>query len=142
MIYQTTKGIDKNIRKSGCYFLDLLRIFEIVSKYTLSVSEVNQVFKLCVRVGYIGGDGFIKEDAAKGISQVVSGLTGKHVYIKRVFEESQHNFLIGKYVWEDTHFILMPGPMNSEYDPWSADGSQTVKKGKFHSPRYFYAEAI
>lgn len=142
MIYQTTDGIDARIRKSGCYFLSILRILEIVTGYSFSVKVVNQIFKISVKVGYIRDDGFIKEEAAQGIAQVASGLTGKHVYAKRVFEESDHNFVIGKYVWKDSHFILMPGPLNDTYDPWSEDGSQTVKNGKFHSPRYFFAEVI
>lgn len=142
MVYQTTDGIDPAIRKSGCYFLCILRIFELVTKHILTVPQVNKIFKLCARVGYIGDDGYMKEDAAQGVAQIASGLTGSHAYICRVFESGQHNFLVGKYVNSSTHFILMPGPLNKEYDPWSEDGSNTVKTGKFHSPRYYYAEDL
>lgn len=142
MIYQTTDGIDPAIRKSGCYFLSVLKIFETLTKQTLTVDQVNKIFNLCDRVGYIGSDGFMKEDAGKGVSQIASGLTGKHAHIRRVFESGEHNFLIGKYVNTGPHFILMPGPLNREYDPWSANGSNTVKNGKFHSARYYYGEEL
>lgn len=142
MIYQTTKNIDPEIKKSGCYFLSVLRIYEILTKCNLTVEEVNRIFNLCARVGYIGSDGFMKEDAGKGVSQIASGLLNKHAHIRRVFESDGHNFLIGKYVNSITHFILMPGPLNDKYDPWSANGSNTVKNGKFHSPRYYYGEIL
>jgi hypothetical protein len=142
MVYQTTKDIDPAIRKSGCYFLCIIRIFEIITKQDLTVSEVNKIFNLCDRVGYIGSDGYMKEDAAQGVAQVASGLIKKHAYIKRVFEDNSHNFCVGKYVNSSTHFILMPGPENKEYDPWSSNGSNTVKTGKFHSPRYYLGEKI
>ncbi len=142
MIYQTTKDVDPDIRKSGCYFLSILRIFEILTKHNLTVDEVNSIFDLCVRVGYIGDDGYMKENAGQGVSQIASGLIGKHAYIRRVFESGNHNFLIGKYVNSATHFILMGGPLNKEYDPWSSNGSNTVKHGKFHSPRYYYGEEL
>lgn len=142
MLYQTSKGIDPEIRKSGCYFLSVLRIFEILTKHDLTIEEVNKIFNLCCRVGYIGDDGFMKEDAGQGVSQIASGILNKHAHIRRVFESSNHNFLIGKYVNSITHFILMPGPENKEYDPWSSNGSNTVKTGKFHSPRYYYGEEL
>ena len=142
MIYQTTKGIDPAIRKSGCYFLSVLRIWEILTEHALSVDEVNQIFHISGKVGFIGLDGFMKEGAGKGVSGVASGLTNKHAYLKRVGEKEKHNFLIGKYKHTGIHFILMPGPLNKEYDPWSADGSNTVKKGKFHSSRYYFGEKV
>jgi hypothetical protein len=142
MVYQTTKDIDPAIRKSGCYFLCIIRIFELITKQDLTVSEVNKIFNLCDRIGYIGSDGYMKEHAGQGVSQVASGLTKKHADIRRVFESDNHNYLIGKYVNTSTHFILMPGPENKEYDPWSNNGSNTVKHGKFHSPRYYRGEAL
>jgi len=140
--YQTTTGVDPAIRKSGCYFLCVLRIFEILTGQELTVKQVNKIFKLCDKVGYIGPDGYMKEEAGQGVSQVASGLTKKHAHIRRVFESSEHNFLVGKYVNSSTHFILMPGPLNKEYDPWSSNGSKTVKTGKFHSPRYYFGEVL
>ncbi len=142
MIYQTTKGIDPAIRKSGCYFLCIIRIFEIMTNQELTVEQVNKIFKLSVKADYIGDDGYMKENAGNGISQVASGLTKKHADIRRVFESDGHNFLVGKYIKKITHFILMPGTLNHEYDPWSSNGSNTVKNGKFHSPRYYYGEAL
>lgn len=142
MIYQTTKGIDPAIKKSGCYFLSVLRIFEVLTNQELTVDQVNKIFQLCDRIGYIGSDGFMKEDAGQGVSQIASGFTGDHAHIRRVFESGSHNFCIGKYVNHSTHFILMPGPDNKEYDPWSNNGSNTVKTGKFHSPRYYYGELL
>ena len=150
MIYQTTKGVHRILRKSGCYFMDILRIFELVTEYVLSVKDVNAIFKLCVKCGYIGNnngeldneDTYLIKDAAKGISQIASGLTGQHCYIKRVVNEGDHNFMIGKYVHTGPHFILMPGPLNHEYDPWSKEGSRTVREGTFHSPRYYYGEKL
>jgi hypothetical protein len=142
MIYQTTKGIDPAIKKSGCYFLSILRIYEIITGAVLTVDAVNKIFQIASRVGYISATGFIKEDAGKGIAQIASGLLNKHCYIRRVEKDDSYNFIIGKYVHTGTHFILMPDTKNEEYDPWSSSGSNTVKNGKFHSPRYYFAEAI
>lgn len=141
MVYQTDKGIDPRIRESGCYFLCIVRIIEILTGVSFTVEQINDIFKLSARVGYIGEDGFMKEDAGKGVSQIASGLTGANAYVRRVFESGEHNFMVGKYVNHYTHFILMPGTHNKEYDPWSANGSKTVKEGKFHSPRYYFGEA-
>lgn len=143
MVYQTTEGIDPRIRKSGCYFLSVLRIVEILTKTNYSVEDVNRVFKACERMGYIGANGYMKEHAGKGVAQICAGLHGDFCYLKRVFENEKHNFLIGKYHLNGgDHFILMPGPGVAQYDPWSPEGSNTVKNGKFHSPRYYWGEAI
>lgn len=143
MIYQTTPGLLLQIKKTGCYFLCVLRIFEIITKHSLTVNEVNKIFELSVKVKYISKKGFMKIKASRGVAQIASGYINKHVYLKKVNEIQNHNFLIGGYNnKKDFHFILMPGPLNKVYDPWSPEGSNTVENGKFHSYRYHYGEAI
>lgn len=142
MVYQTTEGVDPKIRKSGCYWRDVLRIYEILTGVILSVLQVNEIYNLCVSVGYIGDDGWMKEEAGKGVAQIASGYIGKHAYIKRVFNASDSNFVISKYVLTGPHFSLEAGILNKFFDPWSANGSNTRKNGTFDSYRYYFGEAI
>lgn len=141
MVYQITEGVDPSVRKSGCYYRAVLRIVEILIGITFTISQVNRIFQLCVKIGYIGADGWMKEDAGKGVAQVASGLVKEHCYLKRVSKDSA-NFTISKYTLYGPHFSLEKGDLNEFFDPWSEKGSNTRKNGKLDSYRYFYGEKI
>lgn len=142
MVYQTTEGVDPIIRKAGCYWRDVLRIFEILTKTLLTVDQVNEIFQLCITAGFIGSTGWMKEEAGKGVAGIASGYTGNHCYIKRVFNAEDANFIISKHTLNGPHFSLEKGPLNALFDPWSAAGSNTRSNGKLDSFRYYFGEAI
>ena len=150
MMYQTTEGIDERLHLEGCYFFSVLRIFEVLTGYALSVKEVNMIFRQALEVGFIGhekyGPCYMKERAVSRVLRIASALTHYHVSGRRVELEKDSNFKIGKYVRRTSggkavsHFVLMDGLYNTFYDPWSEEGSRTVREGVFHSPRYIFAE--
>ena len=150
MKYQVNKELHPDIRKWGCYFLSILRIYEIVSKKDLSVNEVNNIYKVGKRAGFLGEEAYVNAKGISGIASVASGLTGKHVYIKRTDSNSVYNFLISKHVRTTnsgklvSHFVLvdMDDPLKIIYDPWSSAGSKTGREGKSHSYRYIFGEMV
>ena len=101
MIYQTTSGILDGIHHAGCFYLSNIRIFEIVTGYFFTAQEVNHIYEICQKVGYIGKggnkEGFLNKNAVRGIGNVASGLTGYGCYMKQVNNNSSFNFVIARY---------------------------------------------
>ena len=144
MIFQTTKGIDKDLKSWGCYFLSLLRIYEKVAKIELDVDTVNMIYRLCRQVGYIGPEAFIKTGGVKGIAQIASAVTTKGVYM--VLDDDHYNYTIGRWSRRldsgkpNSHFVLMSQSGDVEYDPWP--NSKTVREGKLMDERKILAEVV
>ena len=151
IVYQTTPGLDKEIASEGCYFRVVLKIVEIITGINFTVDQINKIYRVCFRVGYVGNKIspiYLNERAINGIAQVASGMTGNHVFMKRVFDNDHYNFRAGLYTrltnsgGKVFHFVLMPGPLTEGWDPWSESGSRTAKIGTFDSSRLIMAEAI
>ena len=142
MIYQTSKDVNPSIRKSGCYFRVVLRIVEILIEHIFSAEEMNMIFDMCDRVDYIDGEGWMKEDAGQGVSQIASGIMHKHCHVRRISDPSKCNFLVAKYVKDGPHFVLEDGDLNEFFDPWSENGSNTHKNGILDSYRYYFGEKL
>jgi len=149
VIYQTTKGLDPALAKTGCYFLSVIYVVEEIMKKAFTVGEVNTIFKLAKKVHYVGEDAYMKHKAAQGIAQIASGFKKEDVYMKRVQRDDRHNYTIGHYRRRSKssgafhhHFVVMGGLAKVEFDPWSAEGSRTVREGDLMDHRYFFVEEV
>ncbi len=154
MIYQTSKDVLEWIHKSGCKVLSTLRIFEIVSGYSFTVNEVNTIYEVAQKVGYIGkgrgpkGEGYVNEHGTRGLGQIASAESKFPIYMEQVDSNSPYQFIIAEFARVTTnnvrvtHFPLVSidKPTIVSYDPWSASGSKTVREGKIIGYRYIYAE--
>ena len=149
MFYQTDPELNYNA-KSDCYVFDILKIHELVGKHEFSYYDIKQIRKLTVRADFIGEDGYINAKGISGISTTASGLTGRHVYIKRVTIDDPFNFLIAEFGRKLSngdpvrHFNLMEidAPELVQWDPWSKVGARTTQIGKIIGFRYIFAEVI
>ena len=146
MIYQTTKGLHPMLKSFGCYFLALLRIMEILAGISLSVNQVNKIFKLAKRAGFVGEEAFINKGGAGGMAVLFSAITGVDIYMAFVNSQSDYNFIIAR--WSrlirpdvyNSHFVLMEGALEVEYD--SYPNSKTVRVGAIMDYRYYHGEAV
>jgi hypothetical protein len=136
--------------KSDCYLFDILKIHEIVGKHTFTRDQIKNLRKVSVRTKFIGEDGYLNAKGISGLATVASGLTGVHVYIKRVTNNDPFNFLIGEFGRALSggrhvrHFNLMEmdAPELVQWDPWSKAGARTTGIGKIVGFRYLFAELL
>jgi len=149
MIYQTDTRLRLEARDDECYLFVLLKIFEDLTKYNFSVDEIDKMHEILVKLEYIRLDGFIGINAIQGIAQVASGISNKHAYMRRVELPHFYNYLIGCFGREEngkllTHFVEMfkQQPTVVKWDPYSPNGSRTVREGKLLSYRYIHGEVI
>lgn len=149
MKYQSDPDL-KATAKSDCFIFDILRIHEIVGKHEFSTENIKEIRRVCVRADFHDKDGYINERGIAGISTVASGITRKHVFIKRVTSNDIYNFLLARYSRTISggnlfsHFVLanMINPHDVDYDSWSEEGSRTVREGNITGYRYIFAEAL
>lgn len=150
MVYQITEGLDERLKKTGCYFLAILKIYQELARIELSVEDINMIFKLCVKMEYVDHEAYIKKDAIKGIAQIASGFTGKHVYMKRIVDNGKYNYLIAMFSRKTSfgkkvvHFVNVDLDEAEKviYDPYSPQGSKTARIGHIESYRDIWAEAF
>lgn len=147
MTYQTTEGLNKVLAEWGCFFLCIIRIAEKTMKVEFTVKQINSIFEQCVRIGYVSAEADIKYKATRGIAQIISALSETDVYLKRMEEAGEWNHLIGhftrvKHEKRLHHFVLMEALTEVEYDPWSAEGSRTVREGTIMDYRYIFGEVV
>lgn len=154
MFYQTDQRINDKLRDDECYLFCILSIFEEVTKHKLTIIEYEETHKVLTQLGYIGLkdeelSGYIAAGGISGIAQILSSITGKRAYIKRVLKDDDYIYIIGK--WTRTklnnkkvsHFVRMSrDALIVTWDPWDKNGSKTAKEGKLESLRYIYAEAL
>ena len=101
---------------------------------------------MCRRAGFVGDEVYMLEGAIKGVAQIASGITGKHVYMRQVGNQDNYNVILAKWSRKlssgkyNSHFVLMEDAKIVEYDSWP--NSRTVKEGDIHSYRYIFAEVI
>lgn len=135
---------------SDCYVFDILKVHEVIGKHEFSYRQLKSMRKVMVRADFIGQDGYINDKGISGIASVASGLTGHHVYIKRVGSNDNYNFVIalyrrqlsnGKFVY---HFVLMDpsNPALVLFDPWSKVGARTTQEGQIIDYRFIWGEAV
>lgn len=154
MIYQISDGLYEDLKKWGCYFLCILRVFEMILNIKLTVNIVNRIYRLSRRIDYVEDEAYIKQNAIKGISQIASsmahreGLTKQTAYIKKVSATERHNYFIARYQRTTAggkdvfHFVLVDIDDNVIYDPWSMGGSKTVREGRLSGHRYLWGELL
>ena len=149
MIYQTDKRLRLEARDNECYLFCVLSIHEEVGAHELTVAQISDIHRILVDQKYIRMDGWLNEKAVRGIGQITSGLTGKHVYMRQVPDGEAFTHLIAKFTRKDskgkiwTHFVRVASDMQTViYDPYDAAGSRTVRGGSIESYRFVYAEAI
>ena len=148
MIYQVTTGLSAQLAETGCFFLSILRIAEKILNIEFAVKQVNQLFEKCLTIGYIGDEADIKVKATRGIAQIISAIMEETIYMKRTTKGGNYNFLIGHYRRLKNgkylhHFVLMEADgITVAYDPWSAEGSRTVREGSLFDYRFLFAEEV
>lgn len=147
MIYQTSQGINPEIKSYGCYFLSILYLFAKKARIALSIADTNQIYSLSRKVGYVGKDAYILQGGVGGIAQIASAVTPGSVYM-RLTNKGVYGEVIGKWSRElpngkmNSHFVVMKNDNKVEYDPWSAAGSKTVREGSLISRRYIVVESV
>lgn len=149
MFKQVDTRLRLTTRDNECYFFCVLDIFEEVTKYKLSITDVEEIHSMCVNMEYIGLDGWMKLKAVRSVAQIASAITGKNCYMKLVEEKEKYNHVIARFTRivsakEKHHFVRVD--FNTKkvvtYDPYSDNGSLAVKQGKITGYRYIFAEAI
>ena len=146
MTYQTSKGLHSDLKKYGCYFLSILRIYEKEALLELEVETVNKIYKLCQKMDYVGHDAYIMEGGISGIAQIASAVTTASVYMRLMDNQGNYNNIIGKFSRElpsglhNSHFVLMENANDVAYDPWP--NSKTVREGQIVDYRYIHSEVL
>ena len=149
MFFQTDRKLQFKA-DSDCYLFDVLYGLEKVGKFKFTREQVKQLRAVSVRADFISEDGFLNEKGISGIAMVSSGLTGHHVYAKRVGSNDNYNVVIGKFMRvispnnRMVHFNYMNFalPKIVEWDPWSEYGAKTTHEGNIIEYRYLFMEAI
>lgn len=149
MFYQTDPELQFNA-KSDCYVFDILKIHELIGKHEFTYEQIRKIRSVTVQAEFIGEDGYINAKGISGISTTATGLTGVHVYIKRVKVDDPFNFLIAEFGRKLSnsdpvrHFNLMEmdAPELVQWDPWSKVGARTTAIGKIIGFRYIWAEKV
>lgn len=136
---------------SDCYLFDILKIIELQGKFKFTREQVMQLREVSVRADFINDEGFLNEKGIQGVAYAASGLTKKHVYVRRVSSNGHYNHIIAEYGRRANnrklvhHFVLAdfirPNQLIA-WDPWSAEGSKTGREGYITGYRYIFAEAI
>lgn len=154
MLYQIDKRIKATLRDDECYAFTVLKIFEDHSKYQFTPKDVMTVITIAEEAGYMGEknnpeSGFMNKNAVSGIATICSGYTGIHVYMKQVTNQEKYNHVIAEFLRTEgnkkfTHFpeVSMENMVDVIYDPYSPNGSRTVREGKIIGYRYIYAERL
>jgi predicted membrane-bound dolichyl-phosphate-mannose-protein mannosyltransferase len=146
MIYQTTKDLHFDLKSWGCYFLCLIRIFEKLARVELRVDQINQIYKLCRQLGYVGPEAYIVKGGIRGVSQIASAVAVENVYMRLSDNQGMYNYLLAKYSRKlssgkyNSHFVLMEGAEKPEYDPYP--NSKTVREGSIKDYRYIFGEEL
>jgi len=134
-----------------CYLFDVLKIHELVGKHEFTRDQVRDLRKISVRTKFVEEDGYLNAKGISGIASVASGLTGHHVYMRRVGSNDNYNHIIALYERRTDsgklvrHFVLANFKKPDrlvDYDSWSKYGSRTVQIGYIIGYRYIWSEAV
>lgn len=150
MFYQIDDKIKKYQRDDECYVFNIYKIFEEMSGHTFTYKEIDDMHNVTTKAEFVGRDGWINENGIQGLASVASGITKKHVFIKRVSASNNYNFIIACFKRKlsnggiVTHFVLVDriNPKIVIWDPYSPNGSKTVREGWIDSYRYIFAELL
>ena len=150
MFYQTDPKLQFKANED-CYFFGVLKIHELEGKHEFTRGQVKDLRRVSVRAKFMDKDGFLNAKGISGIASVASGLTGHHVYIRRVGSNDNYNHIIAHYERRTDsgklfrHFVLanfLEPDKIIDFDPWSKEGSRTGNTGYIIGYRYIFAEAI
>lgn len=146
MIYQITPKLNYELKRWGCYVLSVLWIFAQTAEIELDIIDVNEIYRLCRRMGYVGPEAHVEEGGINGIAQMASVITKKKVYMKLSNINLSYNNIIARYSREirprvyNSHFCPVTPPDNVLYDPYP--NSKTVREGGIMDYRYVWSEKL
>lgn len=150
MFYQTDEELQFKA-DSDCYNFVILKIHELEGKHEFTREQVMQLRAVSVRADFIDDEGYLNDKGIQGVAMSASGITKKHVYIRRVTNNSNYNYIIARYGRRTNsgklvnHFVLADNVRPADliaWDPWSAEGSKTGRVGYIMGYRYIFAEAV
>lgn len=140
MIYQTDEEFGPDINHFGCYFLSLLwQLDRVFSLGIMDHKTINAIYANEQADYDIGPECFLQNP--QGICDHVAphrvGFMGKY----EAQPNLTHNSSFEVQCWfnpetEYRHFVAGDGK-NVIYDPYSAEGSRTVREGHLESRRIF-----
>lgn len=156
MVKQPDKHLNPKIRSEGCYYLSILAIYQLESKYVLSAEEINTIYEQSVKQGAMLEDCFINVGGGEMIYQITSELTGKVVKGYHVANFKSGIWAPKKDNWKHApnhciiqfhrdlgrkryyHFVYGDFKGNVLFDP--IPNSKTVQFGVINSSRLYWAE--
>lgn len=150
MFYQTDPELQFKADED-CYIFCNLKIHELVGNHEFTREQVKQLREVSVDAKFIDKDGYLNAKGISGLASVASGLTGNYVYMRRVGNNDNYNFIIAQYEYRANsgklfrHFVLANFEQPSkiiDFDPWAEWGSNTGNTGYIVDYRYIFAEAI
>ncbi len=145
-LFQNRKDLNKNIQEWGCYFIDLLNIYQDETEYQLTDEIVNAIYVMSSRIKNFAGKLYLEKDCyvndIEGIAQIVSGLTNVPLMMKLVKPYEEFTHTIGCFVRFTSsgkrvvHFVELYNNSNSvKHDPWMG-GSRTAREGILKDKRF------
>lgn len=151
-LYQNRKELNINIQYEGCYFIDLLNIWQEVSGHELLYEVVNAIYILSTRTKNYAGKPYLEKDCyvndISGVAKIASDITCKKVAMRQVREYEKHSHVIGYFERVTNsgnivgHFVeLFLDRDDVKRDPWYPS-SRTAREGILKSKRFILAEVV
>lgn len=144
MKYEPLQIFCKKIGISGCYFLCICKVAELILDKILNVTSL---YKKATET-IVNGLSIMDEDCFMNNPEaLLEIITNKKIKLWKEFNLSyipkENEYIIGCYEWDDTmetyyHFVLLNAYKMVEYDPYGF--SKTVKNGKLVSLRVIRVE--
>lgn len=144
MKYEPLQIFCKKIGISGCYFLCVCKVAELILDKILNVTSL---YKKATET-IVNGLPIMDEDCFMNNPEaLLEIITNKKIKLWKEFNLSyipkENEYIIGCYEWNDTmetyyHFVLLNTDKMVEYDPYGF--SKTVQKGKLVSLRVIRVE--
>lgn len=144
MKYEPLQIFCKKIGISGCYFLCICKVAELILDKILNVTSL---YKKATET-IVNGLSIMDEDCFMNNPEaLLEIITNKKIKLWKEFNLSyipkENEYIIGCYEWNDTmetyyHFVLLNTDKMVEYDPYGF--SKTVQKGKLVSLRVIRVE--
>lgn len=150
--FQNIQILNSNVQKYGCFYIDLVNIYQDVAKHQVPYETINAVYVMSTRIKNFEGHPYMSKHCfvwdAPGVSQILSGITNIPVFIKVVNPYDEYNYTLGEFervtrsgVVVD-HFVELALNSNTvKRDPWQG-GSRTAREGILKSKRFIIARYL
>lgn len=144
MKYEPLQIVCKNIGISGCYFLCICKVAELIIDKVVNVPEI---YTKATKTNVYGQPIMDDDCYMNNPEALLEIVTNKKITLWKEFDLSyipkENEYIIGCYEWDDTmetyyHFVLLNTDKMVEYDPYGF--SKTVKNGKLVSLRVIRVE--